>query len=589
MAGGREQNGGVRRLGLLLVALAAGLALAVGPASPAHAHAALESSAPAASSILDTPPTDITLNFDEPVTIEPGAIRLLDSSGGDVAIGLPEKGSDPTVITASVPEIPDGAYVVAWRVISQDGHPANGAFTFEVGRGSGVDTRGLLASVLAEQGGDPTVLQLATLNRLLTFAGLALALGGAVFVTAIWPGSGTRWPARRVIWFGWGLLIVSTIGTLLVSGPYLTGRTVRAMFDLDVLRTVEHTRVVEMAALRLVLVLLALPLLLRLGRGLSANAQLLGVLLGELTLGTVALAGHGGSGRLAGLGVILDAVHLGAMATWLGGLALLTVLLVPGARAAPPSAPMAGDEAVVDDGAGAVEVAAGGSVGAAVAPFDERAEAVNRFSSVAFGCVVVLVATGVLQAWRILPRGYHDLTTTDYGRTLLLKLAFVVALVSLGWWSRRLVRRRLYGQPLWRSVTTEVVVAVAVLAVTASLTGTSPVESSTARTVSATMVQGDLLADVSVSPARVGLNELHLIFTPPGGSLDPVKDVTARMTLPSRSDLGAIPIQLTPAGPNHYIGSGVQIPYKGAWKLDVIPTTSSDATVLMSTTLDIAG
>src|SRR5207342_3744166 len=101
-----------RRLGLLLVALSAGLALAVGPASPAHAHAALESSAPASSSILDTPPTDITLNFDEPVTIEPGAIRLLDSSGGDVAIGLPEKGSDPTVITTSVPEIPDGAYVV---------------------------------------------------------------------------------------------------------------------------------------------------------------------------------------------------------------------------------------------------------------------------------------------------------------------------------------------------------------------------------------------------------------------------------------------------------------------------------------------
>jgi copper transport protein len=568
---------------MLLVALVAGVALAVGPASPAHAHAALESSVPASSSILDTPPDDITLNFDEPVTIEPGAIRLLDSSGADVAIGLPQKGADPTIITATVPEIPNGAYVVAWRVISQDGHPANGAFTFEVGRGSGVDTRGLLASVLAGQGGDPTVKQLVTLSRLVTFAGLALAIGGAVFVTAIWPGTAARWRARRVIWFGWGLLLVSTLGTLLVSGPYLTGRTVRAVFDLDVLRTVDRTRVVEMAALRLVLVLLALPLLLRLARGLSANQQLLGVLLGELTLGTVALAGHGGSGRLAGLGVILDAVHLGAMSIWLGGLALLTVLLVPGARGAPP-----GDGDAVDDDL-PVTSSAGGSVGAAVARVDERVEAVNRFSSVAFGCVVVLVVTGVVQAWRILPRGYHDLTGTDYGRTLLLKLAFVAALVALGWWSRRLVRRRVYDQPLWRSVTTEVVVAVAVLSITATLVGTSPIESSSGRTVSASMIQGDLLADVSISPARVGLNELHVIFTPPGGSLEPVKDVTARMTLPSRSDLGAIPIQLTPAGPNHYIGSGVQIPYKGEWKLDVIPTTSEGTTVLMSTTLDIAG
>jgi copper transport protein len=570
----------VRRLGLLLAALVAALALALGPASPAHAHASLESSVPAPSSILDAPPTDITLDFDEPITVQPGAIRLLDGSGKDIALGLPERGSDPTVVTASVPEIPNGTYVVAWRVISQDGHPVDGAFTFDVGRGNSVDTRGLIASVLAAQRGDPTVVQLATLSRLLTFVGLALAVGGAVFVTAIWPGAASLWRARRVVWFGWGLLLVSSVGTLLVTGPYLSGRSVRATFDLDVVRSVKGTRVFEMGSLRVVLLLLVLPLLLRLGRGLS-NAQLVGVLLGELVLGTVALSGHGGSGRWAGLGVILDAVHLGAMAIWLGGLALLAVLLVPGARVTSAGVPPADDRVPLDAGVG-------GSVGAAVAPIDERSAAVERFSSVAFGCVTVLVVTGVLQSWRILPRGYHDLTATDYGRTLLLKLGFVTVLVALGWVSRRLVRRRLYGQPLWRSVTIEVVVAVAVLAVTASLTGTSPVSASTSRTVSATMIQGDLLADVCVSPAKVGFNELHLTFTPPGGSLQPVKDLTARMTLPSRPDVGAIPIALTPAGPNHYIGSGVQIPYSGPWKLEVVPTTADDTTVLMSTTLKIS-
>jgi hypothetical protein len=33
----------------------------------------------------------------------------------------------------------------------------------------------------------------------------------------------------------------------------------------------------------------------------------------------------------------------------------------------------------------------------------------------------------------------------------------------------------------------------------------------------------------------------------------------------------------------------VQIPYKGTWKLDVISTTSSGATVLMSTNVGING
>ena len=68
-----------------------------------------------------------------------------------------------------------------------------------------------------------------------------------------------------------------------------------------------------------------------------------------------------------------------------------------------------------------------------------------------FGIVTVaLVVTGVVQTWRVLPGGLGDLTSTDYGRTLLVKLVFVAALVALGGGSRRLVARRLLGPPLWR-------------------------------------------------------------------------------------------------------------------------------------------
>jgi copper transport protein len=574
----------VRRVALLLLALVAGAALALGPAGPAHAHASLESSSPAASSVLDEPPTDITLDFDEPVTAQADGIRLLDSSANPIALGAPEQGSDSTVVVAAVPEIPDGAYVVAWQVVSQDGHPLSGAFAFQVGREAAIDTRDLLASVLSGQAGDGTVEQLATFARLLTYAGLALGIGGAAFATAIWPSASDRWSARRLVWFGWAAIAVGTVGTILISGPYLTGRSIGSVGDLDLLRSVADTRVVQMAVIRLALMVLALPLVARLARGWGGNAQLAGVLLGELIIGTVALAGHSGSGRYAALGVLLDAVHLAAMAVWLGGLALLVVLLPSSGPSEPaePGDPVASEEAILTSG----------SVGAALAPShvaaDERVEGVTRFSAVAFACVVALVATGVVQTWRVLPGGLGDLTSTDYGRTLLVKLVFVAGLVALGWGSRRLVARRLLGPPLWRSVATEVVIAVAVLVVTAILTGSPPAEAeTTTRTVSATMVQGDLLADVSLIPARVGANDLHLTFSPPGGTLDAVKDATARLELPERDDLGPLPIELIPAGPNHYIANGLQIPYEGDWTLEVVATTADDATVRMTTTLDV--
>ena len=120
------------------------------------------------------------------------------------------------------------------------------------------------------------------------------------------------------------------------------------------------------------------------------------MLLGELIIGTVALAGHSGSGRYAALGVLLDAVHLAAMAVWLGGLALLVVLLPssgqpgpsgpvepgePAERATLPAGDGDGSPVATDGDASETEPAlTTGSVGAAMAPPDEASEGVARFS-----------------------------------------------------------------------------------------------------------------------------------------------------------------------------------------------------------------
>jgi len=59
-----------------------------------------------------------------------------------------------------------------------------------------------------------------------------------------------------------------------------------------------------------------------------------------------------------------------------------------------------------------------------------------RFSVLAGGCVAVLAASGVLQAWLQLGNaaGLYD---TGYGRVVLGKVAALLALLGMGWFARR--------------------------------------------------------------------------------------------------------------------------------------------------------
>ena len=118
-----------RRVGLV-GALAVLFALLF--ASPAAAHADLRNITPANGAQLDRPPTAVQLTFTESVNLVDGGIRLVDGVGATVPT------SDPTVEGHTVnwpmpADLPEGAYVVTWRVVSSDGHPISGASCFGVG------------------------------------------------------------------------------------------------------------------------------------------------------------------------------------------------------------------------------------------------------------------------------------------------------------------------------------------------------------------------------------------------------------------------------------------------------------------------
>ncbi|GAB2463508.1 hypothetical protein GCM10007967_17270 [Xylanimonas ulmi] len=119
-----------RALSALLVALLAVGAALVGLAAPASAHDRLVSSDPADGTTLDAVPAAVTLTFSEQV-LETGTQVVVTADGVDVG-AQPAQVDGVTVTAPLPPDAPHGAYQVAWRIVSADGHPVEGSLTFTV-------------------------------------------------------------------------------------------------------------------------------------------------------------------------------------------------------------------------------------------------------------------------------------------------------------------------------------------------------------------------------------------------------------------------------------------------------------------------
>ncbi|MEZ0075826.1 copper resistance protein CopC [Planotetraspora sp. GP83] len=107
-----------------VVTLLLGTALAL----PAQAHTSLKSSDPQKNAQVETL-RKVTLEFTEsvrfPVVIVRGANGDRYESGDPVVNG-------PKVSEAVADGVPPGRYTIAWRVVSEDGHPVEGEIPFTV-------------------------------------------------------------------------------------------------------------------------------------------------------------------------------------------------------------------------------------------------------------------------------------------------------------------------------------------------------------------------------------------------------------------------------------------------------------------------
>ncbi|MEU8780648.1 copper resistance protein CopC [Streptomyces sp. NPDC048637] len=463
----RPRRSAVLRLLVVALALAGTLIGGLGGAAPASAHAALTGSTPAQGSVEDRAPEQVTLTFSEGVAMGDDSIRVLDPQGKRVDDEKLRNLSSNRVVKYGAglpPGLRDGTYTVAWQAVSADSHPVSGAFTFSVGAPSKTT-----APVPQQEAGGGLVGTLYGIARYLAYAGFVLLAGGAAFVVACRPAAALVRSVQRLVVYGWALLAGTTVVMLLLRTPYTGSGELADVFDLGGLQQVLITKPGAALVSRLLL-LAAAALFVAVLFGAYARAQepagaaeaggergaagaadergepgvagergasdvagggaadaeepavdaaepavdaaeqtrrrkdltfglaFGGVIVATGLAATWAMAEHASTGLQTAVAMPVDVLHLLAVAAWLGGLAALVVSLYWG----PPV---------------------------------ERS-AVRRFSRLAFGSVLVLVATGLYQSWRQVGT-WSALADTTYGRLLLVKVALVVVLVGIAWVSRQ--------------------------------------------------------------------------------------------------------------------------------------------------------
>lgn len=524
------------------------------PGAKAMAHAELVESSPANGMHLDAPPRQVVLRFTESVNPVRDGFSLLDDSGSTVATPsahtLP---GDATRVSMPVPtSLGDGVYVVNWRVVSADSHPIHGAFVFSVG-----DARAApLADAGAQAGSDGLVEVAFWLFRLLSFVSLALVVGGAFFVVVCWRPGLSDQRTRRLITSGLVAGVVSAAGLFLLQGPNVAGRPLSAVVDPMLLADTARTSFGLLLLGRIVLLCLAGVLMRTVSRRETAVVVGVGYALTLTWSGT----GHAAAGLLSGLAVFVDAVHLMAMAVWLGGLAVLTFC--------------------------------------ALRVLEEASATVARFSRTAGVAVVVLGVTGLLQAGRELAEFGPG---TRYFTLLIFKVAVFGLLLWLAALSRSFVRRRLLAPSrraavrqdmlgrLRRSVAWEAGIAVVVLGLTAALVAVPPGGHDHGPRVAAVpagpfldalALPGSGDVQVWIDPARTGDNQIVLNVRDARGINQNVPEVRAQLRLPE-SDIGPLPVSLTRTGPGRFVADGVVVPVAGTWTLNLqVRTTEFDSTTV---------
>ena len=527
----------------------------LGPAAPASAHAALVASDPANGTIVPDAPNKVTLTFSESVQVISGKIQILAPDGSRADQGEPQQDGGTVTIPLRAGG-GRGTYLVSYRVVSADSHPVGGSLGFSVGAASTPPT-----ATADDQSADPVVRALIPVGKYLGYAGLVLLVGPVLVLALLWPHRLSRRGPARLIRIGLGLILGSTVLALWLQAPYAYGVGLFGV-GFDDIRGVLGSTFGAVMLVRLGVILAAAvllrPLLQGAGGESKADLALLGVL-GVAALATWPLTGHPTASPVAGVSVVVDAIHLAAMSVWLGGLVMLVAFLLPRA-----------DERELG----------------AILPIWSRWAATAVGALIVGGLVQALIEVSSI-------KGFVDST---YGILILVKAGLAALVIGVAAYSRKLVRARTAETrrgSLRKPVFVELGITAVILGVAAALVQVAPPRTAeaaqtaqTSTTVTRTLTNSTMALQVDVFPATVGNNSIHLYAYTPDNKPLPVVEWTATAALPAKG-IEPIEVPLLRITDFHAIGD-IALPAAGDWTLKFTVRTSDVDQSTVSMTVQIA-
>jgi copper transport protein len=484
------------------------------PMRDAEAHAVLMETSPAAGGTIVESPAEIVLLFNEPTRIL--GIAVMAENGTDMAPGSVAGAVDGRIVLPLPNALPDGRYLVSWRIGSLDGHVLSGSFAFAVGEG--VDPGDLPAASESDDAQSWIMVAVRALSRL----ALLFAAGIALFRVLLSP------PATldamldgriRRLSVGAAIALLLLIGA---EGSQRAGLGIAGFASIDAWRAA-----LAMPTIGLHLVSLAGLVLLAL------RPRGIGALVGALaSFATLATAGHVLTHLPMPLGQALMVGHGIVAAIWVGAISPLRASL-----------------ATSDNDA-------------VVALF-------RRFHVAAAIAVALVLASGIAMTWLLLPR-VTDLWSSAYGLRLCAKLAAVAAMLAIAAINRFwLTARALAGiadmrARLSRMLRLDIVAAALAIALAAGLSlGPPPLAS-----LGALIAADHFEIALELTPGRAGDNDIEIVLIPMHGQpLDPLS-VRLRAGSPT-SGIEPMTLDAIPVAPGRYRIENVPLWAAGAWKIEI--------------------
>lgn len=601
-------------------------------ASAASAHAQLLGTTPAADATVARQPPEVIFKFNQNVGGTLGAVRVYDAQGNevdDLDVSHPQ-GQEHWMGVGLKRGLPDGTYTATYRVVSADTHIVYGGVVFNIGH-PGAAPKFTVAGLIG-RGKSGKVTEVAFgVVRGLDYLTIALLVGGLAFLTFAWlpalnaiAGAEPEWLAaaqaftariRRILIFAVMLGVTVSVLGILLQGASAAGVSLWGSLKSSVLQNTMESRFGKVWGAR------------------ALDWMILGGLLPALFAARRNSPNAGGSPAAVLDAATLDAAAADASAldaTALDKAALdptapdtttpdATALNVTALAAAAPrwllaAIGVAGAYLVVTPALGGhasvqsptvvffpsdvlhvlgASVWVGGIACLLLAlPYATRQleptqrtrvllATLARFSPMALLSVIAIAITGVVQAY-IDVRSIHGLLHTTYGALILVKSVLLLTLIGFGWINRQRVIPALQrlqhaahtpgavGALARRTMRGELALMMCVFGVTAALIGYAPPIDAASGPFSANTTIGPALLEMTVEPARVGLNTIHLylINAKTGAQFTATKELVAKAELPAKG-IGPLPLTVNAAGPGHYILSSADLSPSGTWEVQI--------------------